>query len=275
MFLIGRTQLLGPDDQPALAEVMQQYRIEPMAVHQGGEAPELPPFDWPHWDDEASRDERFIGYLNALLPLCEPVHPDEAAMFDRFAIPGVEEWPGNTTFIKSVVVSGSLEGPDTGYQELAAFELETHGPDQEFTEQVPTVLTPVRWVKVRFDGGINIEPGDEGNTALRFTELIGNGTQDPSEFSNAFTGVWSFKLTERLDGPGKPLELHQTGATISGCLDTILISGTVNGRIARATGVDPARNDRPSAFIFVADEDDSIQAVWSENNGVFGALQAW
>lgn len=194
--------------------------------------------------------------------------------FDRFAIPGVEEWPGNVTFIKTVVVSGSLEGPDSGYQELAAFELETHGPDQQFTEQLPTVQTPVRWVRVEFEGGINIEPGDEGNTGLRFTELIGNGTQDQVSLSTAFDGIWSFRLTERLDGVGKPLELHQTGATITGCLDTILLSGTVNGRIARVTGFDPARNDRPSALLFVADEDGSIQAVWSENNSVFGARTA-
>ncbi|MCL1601059.1 MAG: DUF1254 domain-containing protein, partial [Actinomycetia bacterium] len=30
VFLIGRTQLLGADDQPALAAIMEQYRIEPL-----------------------------------------------------------------------------------------------------------------------------------------------------------------------------------------------------------------------------------------------------
>jgi len=70
--------------------------------------------------------------------------------FDRFAIPAEVEQPGNVTFVKSVTVSGSLEGPDTGYQVLAAFELTTHGPDQEVTEVAPDVVTPVRWVKVRY-----------------------------------------------------------------------------------------------------------------------------
>jgi hypothetical protein len=89
VFLLGRTQLLGPDDQPALAEVMRQYRLEPYEVFRGGDAPSLPTFDWPHWDDEASRDERFIGYLNTLLPLCEPIHPSETEMFARFASIGI------------------------------------------------------------------------------------------------------------------------------------------------------------------------------------------
>jgi outer membrane protein OmpA-like peptidoglycan-associated protein len=191
--------------------------------------------------------------------------------FDRLAIPNVTEAPGNATFFKSVVVSGSLDGPDTGYQVLADFELETHEPDQNVTELVPDVTTPVRWVRVVLDGGINIEAGDEGKTGLHFSEIIGNGTQEEVSLSTAFSGVWDFRLTERLDIKGKPLELRQTGATISGCLDTIIINGSVNGRIARATGIDPARNDRPSAFILVADEDDSIQAVFSENNSIFGA----
>ena len=72
VFLIGRSQLLGPADAPALAALMGQYRLEPYAVFAGGPAPELPAYDWPDWDDEASRDGRFLGYLNALLSLCQP-----------------------------------------------------------------------------------------------------------------------------------------------------------------------------------------------------------
>jgi OOP family OmpA-OmpF porin len=53
----------------------------------------------------------------------------------------------------------------------------------------------------------------------------------------------------------------------------VVINGSVNGRIARANGID-TRNDRPSAFIFVADDDDSIHAVMSVNRGVFGARTA-
>ena len=89
VFLIGRTQLLGSDDRDALSTVMTQYRLEPLEVYQGGEAPPLPPFDWPHWDDAASRDERFIGYVNSLLTFALPSHPDEEEMFERFAKIGI------------------------------------------------------------------------------------------------------------------------------------------------------------------------------------------
>ncbi|MCL1593134.1 MAG: DUF1254 domain-containing protein [Actinomycetia bacterium] len=89
VFLIGRTQLLSPEDQPALAAIMSQYKLSPLDLYQGGDAPTLAPFDWPAWEDEASRDERFIGYVNALLPLTEPRHPDEVDMFARFAEAGI------------------------------------------------------------------------------------------------------------------------------------------------------------------------------------------
>ncbi|MGB5660295.1 MAG: OmpA family protein [Thermoanaerobaculia bacterium] len=196
-----------------------------------------------------------------------------ATTFDRFAVPNVIEQPGNVTFIKSVVVSGSLEGPDSGYQQLARFELEAHAPDEEVTEVIPEVQTPVRWIKMLFDGGINIEEGDEGKTNIWFSELIGNGTQESRELSTAFDGVWDFRNTERLEHKGIPLDLNQSGATITGCLGTIEINGTVNGAIARATGVD-TRDGRPSAFIFVADEDGSIQGLWSRNRGRFTARTA-
>ncbi len=196
-----------------------------------------------------------------------------ATTFDRFAIPNVIEQPGNVTFVKSVVVSGSLEGPEAGYRRLAAFELETHGPDEKVTEVIPEARTPVRWIKIRFDGGINIEEGDEGKTAIWFSELIGNGAQEPRELSTAFDGLWDFRGSELLDRKGIPLELHQSGATITGCLGTIEIDGTVNGAIARATGVD-TRDGRSSVFIFVAGEDGSIQGLWSRNRGRFDARTA-
>ena len=190
--------------------------------------------------------------------------------FDRFAIPSVSERAGNTTFFKNVVVSGSADGPDSGYEVLATFELETHGPNQTVTEAVPTFDGFVTWVKIELSDGILIEEGDEGKTTLRFTELIGNGEQEPQTFSEAFDGTWMFRLAERLDSGGQPLELRQTGATITGCVGRIAITGSVNGQIARATGVDTF-DGGVSAFIFVADEDGEIQAVWSEDGAVFKA----
>ena len=37
-----------------------------------------------------------------------------------------------------------------------------------FTELEPQVVTPVRWVKVNLEGGINIMEGDEGGPTSSF-----------------------------------------------------------------------------------------------------------
>jgi len=89
VFLLGRSQLLGPDDVEALGRLMGQYELRSLSEFNGGTAREALPFDWPAWDDPASRDERFIGYANALLPLCQPTHPDEIEIMERFSRIGI------------------------------------------------------------------------------------------------------------------------------------------------------------------------------------------
>ena len=89
VFIIGRTQLFGADDLPNVAAVMAGYQLATLSAHQGTPAVPSEPFDWPIWNDEASRDERFIGYVNTLLTLCQPPHPSEVAMFERFATIGI------------------------------------------------------------------------------------------------------------------------------------------------------------------------------------------
>lgn len=93
VFIIGRTQLLGPGDVEALRTIMNSYDLRPLSTFIGGQAPETAPYDWPVWNDDASRDERFIGYANALLPLCQPTHPDEAPLMERFRRIGIEPGP--------------------------------------------------------------------------------------------------------------------------------------------------------------------------------------
>ena len=89
VFVIGRTQLLGPDDVETLRPVMNAYHLEPLSARLGTAASVAPAFDWPVWNDEASRDERFIGYVNPLLEWCQPPHPSEEAMLERFALAGI------------------------------------------------------------------------------------------------------------------------------------------------------------------------------------------
>lgn len=89
VFVIGRTQLLGGDDVDALARIMASYELLPLSSVTGESAPTADPYPWPVWDDEASRDERFIGFVNALVPLCRPLAPDDEADVERFATIGV------------------------------------------------------------------------------------------------------------------------------------------------------------------------------------------
>ncbi len=89
VFVIGRTQLLGADDVARLGELMAAYDLQPLSAWADTTAPPTEPYDWPVWNDEASRDERFIGYVNALLPLCRPFHPEDVPDLERFAAIGI------------------------------------------------------------------------------------------------------------------------------------------------------------------------------------------
>ncbi len=89
VFLIGRTQLLGPDDAPALDKLMKTYKLETLSAYRGQSGPLPLAVQWPVWNDEASRDERFIGFVNFLLPFCQPTHPSEVGLMERFAKIGI------------------------------------------------------------------------------------------------------------------------------------------------------------------------------------------
>jgi hypothetical protein len=89
VFVIGRTQLLGAHDVPALAKVMDGYKVRPLSAYRGQSSLPPQPVQWPVWNDEASRDERFIGYLNFLLSFCQPTHPSEVDLVARFAQIGI------------------------------------------------------------------------------------------------------------------------------------------------------------------------------------------
>jgi hypothetical protein len=86
---LTRTQLLGPDDVPALQAVQESYRLIPLSQFAGMPAPTpAPTIDWPVWDSAKAEGLGFIVYLNALLPFM-PVQPSEQEMFARFARIGI------------------------------------------------------------------------------------------------------------------------------------------------------------------------------------------
>ncbi len=183
VFLIGRSQLLGPDDAATLAQVMAQYRLEPYATFVGDAAPELTPFEWPHWDDDASRDERFIGYLNALLPLCQPVHPDELELHGRFARVGIGPgMPADFDTLTPEVRGAIADGATTARVEIAAA---AEGLGQEVNG----------WRSMDAFGNRRAYGGDYLRRAAE--SMVGWGGNDSIEASYPIA---------RVDGDGSPLD---------------------------------------------------------------------
>ena len=88
--ILGRTQLDGPDDEPAVKAIQTQFKLEPLSTFTGQTAPPSVPtlqFPVPDAAKEASHD--FIGYLNFLLQFSQPPHPSEAELMKRFASIGI------------------------------------------------------------------------------------------------------------------------------------------------------------------------------------------
>ncbi len=179
--------------------------------------------------------------------------------FDRFAVPNVIESPGAAqTFARRVEVLGSSTGPDAGYTVLAEVTLTAHARRGEVSELTITDLRPVRWVKLRLVGGLDLTTGE---SAIEFSELIGNGTQEPAQTVYRFRGEWL--------GRGVALGLRQTGPVVSGCYDTAgELSGTVSGNILRATGINRA-DKVASTFVLAVAADGTIRGVRSIARGPF------
>ncbi|CAN5819144.1 hypothetical protein BH23ACT4_BH23ACT4_10920 [soil metagenome] len=192
--------------------------------------------------------------------------------FSWFGVPRTPPAGGNTGFFGSITISGSREGEDSGFVELASADLD-YGSGEEVQPITPAGATPVRWVRVVLEGTIDTAVAPDDRTRIEFTEIVGKGTQEERPLSEAFSGSWELAYVDRPDARGERLELQQDGAFITGCLDTYEIRGTVSGSLARATGHDPS-TDRSTAIVFVADDDGSIAATVSLDNGRFEARTA-
>ncbi len=179
--------------------------------------------------------------------------------FDRFAVPNILETPSPTqTFTRLVEIHGSTQGATEGFELLASATLQTHRTRGLVTEVPVTARRPVRWIKLRLAGGINVMAPRMG---FEFSEIVGNGTQEVPRPVDHFNGAWRTM--------GLRLQLTQAGVLVSGCYDrTGALSGTVTGAILRATGVSRSDNT-PSAFILSVAADGSIRGVRSDNRGPF------
>jgi outer membrane protein OmpA-like peptidoglycan-associated protein len=179
--------------------------------------------------------------------------------FDRFAVPNVLETPApNQTFTRTVEIYGSSVSAIEGFELLASSVLATHKSRGLLTDIPIAATKPVRWVRLRLTGGLNVMRPD---MFFEFSEIVGNGTQEPPRPVTYFTGGWR-RMALRL-------HLKQEGVVVSGCYDRGGdLKGTVTGNILRATGVN--RFDKtPSAFILTRKKDGGLHGVRSDNKGPF------
>ncbi len=156
--------------------------------------------------------------------------------FNGFAVPEMNEFgPARGRHVKTVVIEGSMEGPESGFRPMATLVLEMdRGAPQEFPVAEPF---PVRWVRVELRDRMLPPPADfDPHT---FSDLQGFGTQEAWEVPvDRFTGRWRLRRTGINDTPGRNIvELVQEGSEIRGCQVSggqhTTLSGSLEGGLAR------------------------------------------
>lgn len=128
--------------------------------------------------------------------------------FEAFAVPAINEFgSAHGAHVKTVVIEGSSEGPDVGFQPLATLALEM---DRNAPQEVAVAdARPVRWVRVQLVDRMQEPPNDV--SPYMFSELMGYGTQEPvASGGDRYTGRWRIRRTGIRDEPGNNvIELTQ------------------------------------------------------------------
>ncbi len=159
-----------------------------------------------------------------------------ATTFRSFAVPEMNEFgPARGRHVKTVVIEGSMEGPESGFRPLATLVLELdQGAPQEFP--VPDPFR-VRWVRVELRDRLLPAPADFDEHT--FSELQGFGEQEPWEVpDDRFSGLWRLRRTGINDEPGRNIvEIVQEGSEIRGCQVSggqhTTLGGSLEGGLAR------------------------------------------
>ena len=182
-----------------------------------------------------------------------------ATMFDRLAVPRILETPSpSQTFFRNIEVLGATSSVDGPYVLLGSAVLSVHEEAGQVTELTLAADAPaVSWVRVRLWDGLDVQ---RDKTFFEFSELIGNGQQASPAMSERFSGVWK--------GRGVKIELAQEGPAVTGCYDgNSKLTGTVEGRVLRAVGQNPA--GIVSQFIAIVGDDGALRGLRSANGAPF------
>lgn len=183
-----------------------------------------------------------------------------ATTFAVFAVPPSTPSSGATLF-RSLMIEGSNEGPDGPWRMLAETEL-----TPARVEMTPETSLPVSWIRVSLAEGLSA-----GETSYEFGEIVGYGNQEPVLFEERFTGTWEIRQFDRLDSPGRPLTLSQSGTVISGCLGNMVVTGTVDGAVARALATEPGVGRSRALLLVPDDNDELIVALTNDSNRIQAA----
>jgi hypothetical protein len=87
---LTRTSIDGEADAPNVRALQQHYVLMPLSEFAGQKPPPpVPSFKFPQWDENKAMSAGFVGYLNFLLQFCQPIHPNEKALMERFTKIGI------------------------------------------------------------------------------------------------------------------------------------------------------------------------------------------
>lgn len=123
VYALARTQLFSPSDLDSVKALQAQYKVQPLSAFLGTAAPPAAPtIDFPPYDAARANDLGFFKYLNFLLQFA-PVHPDDAALRQRFALIGIEPGkPFDAEALPPQTRQALLEGIADANQSLVQFQ---------------------------------------------------------------------------------------------------------------------------------------------------------
>lgn len=120
--VLGRTSLNGPADVPNVQKIQSQFKLTPLSEYLEETAPPAAPaITFPQYDRAKARSRDFIGYLNFLLQFCQPPHPTERALMERFARIGIgPAQPFPAAEVDGALLSAIDAGAKDGQQAIEA-----------------------------------------------------------------------------------------------------------------------------------------------------------
>jgi hypothetical protein len=118
VFSVGRTQAFGADDVPAVRQIQEGYRLQPLGDYtKQPKPPARQKPEVPKWVEGAQFDERFFTYLDVVLSLLEPVEQDKPVR-DRLAGIGVGAGDFDLEGLSPEVRAALKAGVDAGLKEI-------------------------------------------------------------------------------------------------------------------------------------------------------------